>query len=205
MKRKLWIFGMAIMLTCMLVIAGCDTLLGVVEPPVTGGPEAELTAVGEVMEKYARLGDAQEIEQEIGIKSGSVEQYASTRTYRKTADGYKVTVRTKQLNALGGNAGAYTETEEEDTVPSGPLNSGLKLDELYFEGPPKYENGVLEVAVRDGSAGLVFGIPLSGTPTGLKLRIETDAEHVTGMTITYGYQGKVMSEVTITLRFTYTG
>lgn len=190
------------------ILTGCDMLA--IGP---GGPEAENpgenggteTPLAEVTKKCEKLGEASVIGQTIVVKRGDFVQYESEKTYTKTGTSYAVTGSERKLNSLtSGAADAYTETQVEETVTAGTYELTLDLNELYFTSAPSYADGILEATVRDNSVEAVLGLSgelgLSARPHNMKLRIATDAAHVTGIEIGYTSSS---SEVTIGLRFEY--
>ncbi len=206
-KKKL-IAGTVSVLMSMVLLTGCDMLApngNIGDNGGETGDPAGKTALEVVEEKYARLGEAQTIEQTIGIVQDTLTQYESEKTYTKAGSGYRVTGSIKRLNSLASGASeAYTTETVETTLKAGEFAVKLELDELYFSTAPTYENGVMEVTVSDNSVETVFGLveelPLTARPHGLKLKIATDDKHVTWMEIAYTSKS---SAVSIALRFGY--
>lgn len=197
----------AIASVCLGILTGCatlspDGLLG--EMGDLSTPTAE-TPLSLVMEKYEKLPDAVTVVQHIEISQGDIVQYDSAKTFAKEGSVYTVTGTVKQLNSLAsGAAEEYTVTSVQETRNAGEFSVRLNMNELYFSPAPTFENGVLEGRVKDDSVETVFAIsenlPVSARPHGLKLRIETDETHVTGMNISYDSKN---STVNITLTFVY--
>ncbi len=208
MKRYGFWFMAALAALTVGMISGCGpTLTPGLEGPDPGETEEPATPLEIVEEKYAKLAEAEKVEQSIDIARGALVQYESERTYEKKGGGYTVKGSEKRLMPLTEGGSAYEETAIESTVKAGEFGIRLDLDELYFSTAPELVEGVMEVRVADGNAEAVFGLTgLEASVKNLVLRIETDAEHVTGMRITYESQGAAStasSTVTIVLKFTY--
>ena len=195
---------MVSMILGLTVLAGCDMLA---PGGSTGGTEGSgeqtetKSPLETIKEKYAKLGDAATVTQDIGITQDGVVQYASQKTYTKKSGGYQMLGSEKRLNSLAsGAAGPYTETPLEGTVKAAEFTVKLDLDELYFT-KTTIENGTLEATVMDSSVETVFGVTgLTAPVHGLVLRIVTDEAHVTEMGISYASDG---SDVSVTMKFSY--
>lgn len=197
---KKFFLALSALILCIGLFAGCETL----NPPDEGGEGTEGPAVVSPLEGigkcYETVAEATSFTQTIGISSGKIVQYESSKSYVKEGNSYKVTGTVKRLNDITEDT-PYTETVIDETVVAGEFDVRLKFDELYYS-TWKVEDNTLTAVVNDSSVGLALGIAgaLPAPVHGMELTVKTDGTHVERIDIGYASGS---STVTIVLEFTY--
>lgn len=147
--------------------------------------------------------EAEEIEQTISVKMGTMEIYSSNKTSTKKGNLYEVVEEEKQLNkTTDPGEGAYTQvTTTLNAQKAATFTSSLKLKEEYFKQGYDIQTSKLTCEILDGKFDDVFSLSEQHpVVTNVKLEIALDGNNVAEMKVTF-VSGNY--DVIVTLTFKY--